>query len=256
MARRATYIKGIRQDYETVLVLDAGNTLFGPTSLTLQTEGRVIVEAMNLMGYVAMTIGDDDAFHSGLEALQQRADDAEFPFLSANLVLVDSEELLFEPYTILNVANRSVAILGLTGSDRELPAEAPGGAILDLLDPVAAAARYVPELSERADIIIVLSNLGMELDRQLATAIPEIDLIAGGRSGQVLAEPMVTEPNGTIIVQAGYRGQWIGAIALNVDSQGVVTSHDGRVVLLTGDFADDPDMLALLSRTRDALSSE
>jgi len=77
-------------------LLDAGRTLMGPVPVTIETKGGVIIEAMNMLGYDAMTVGEHD-LQLGLEVVREREEEAEFPFLSANLVLADTNELLFAP---------------------------------------------------------------------------------------------------------------------------------------------------------------
>ena len=96
MARRATLINGVRaQAQQPVLLLDAGSTLIGQW-LGLQSEGKVVVEAMNLMGYDAMNVGQTE-LSKGLEVLQTRAKEAAFPFVSSNLVWQESGEPIFQP---------------------------------------------------------------------------------------------------------------------------------------------------------------
>ena len=67
-----------------MLVLDAGNTIYGQ-ALAVQSKGQVIVESMSAMGYDAMTVGESD-LRLGLDLLLQRAEEADFIFLSCNLV--------------------------------------------------------------------------------------------------------------------------------------------------------------------------
>ena len=250
MARRATYIKGVRHSSKSALVLDSGNSLFGPTDLTVKTRGGIIVDTMNLMGYGAMTVGGRDLINLTLEELKAREVEADFPFLSANLTLTGSDEPLFQPHTVLRYQDRTVAILGLTGTDGDSHFTTNDGSTLLLRNPVTIAKQQMRELRELADIIIVLSSLGFEEDMQLAEAVKDIDLIVGGRSRHILAEPLVSESNGTVIVQAGYRGEWIGTITLVIDGRGVVTSHTGQVRPLSADYTDDSEMLELLSTAR------
>ena len=239
-----------------MLVLDAGNSLFGPTDLTVKTRGRIIVDTMNLMGYGAMTVGGRDLANLTLEELKAREAKADFPFLSANVTLSGSDEPLFQPYTVVKYGDRSVAILGLTGTDGDSSTVTNDGRSLILRDPAATAKRHMREIRELADIVIVLSSLGVDADVQLAEAVKDIDLIVGGRTRHILMEPLVSESNGTIIVQAGYRGEWIGTITLVVDGRGVVTSHTGHVRPLSADYADDAEMLQLLATApRATLSS-
>jgi 2',3'-cyclic-nucleotide 2'-phosphodiesterase (5'-nucleotidase family) len=224
-------------------LLDAGNTLYGSQPLAKQTQGQAIVEAMNLLGYDAMVLGSED-FWLGLDALRQRMEEAEFPILSANVVMAGTDQLFTTPYVIEEIAGHKVAIIGLTNQEA---ARAAGGDI-DALDPLKALEDLMGEVSKEADVIIVLSHLGTEGDFQMANEVKGIDLIVGGLSGDVLDPPVWIEASGTVIVQAGYQGQWIGVVTLEIDSQGEVTGHQGQVVLLTDEFADDPEMRAFLDQ--------
>jgi 5'-nucleotidase/UDP-sugar diphosphatase len=242
MARRATKIKEERKVSENVLLLDGGNTLFGDP-LAQRTQGKAIVEAMNLLGYDAMALGDQD-FRLGLDVLRQRMEEAEFPILSANVMTAGMDQLFATPYVIKKIGDHKVAIIGLTNQEAT---QAAGGAIV-VLSPLEALKHFMDEVSKEADIIIVLSHLGTEVDLQLASEVKGIDLIVGGQSRDVLNPPLWNEASRTVIAQAGYQGSWIGVVRLDIDSQGTVASHKGEVVLLGEDFADDPEVIALLDQ--------
>ncbi|MBC8265087.1 MAG: hypothetical protein H8E47_13315, partial [Anaerolineales bacterium] len=97
-------------------------------------------------------------------------------------------------------------------------------------------------------VIIVLSHLGTVVDMQMAGEVKGIDLIVGGQSRDVLDPPLWDEASRTVIAQAGYRGEWIGVVSLEIDGQGKVANHKGEVVVLTDEFADDPEMRAFLDQ--------
>jgi len=253
LARRANYIKRQRSSNSNVLLLDAGNALMGPMPIAIKSKGAVAVKAMNMMGYDALTVGDKD-LTLGIKTLKQREDEANFPFLSANLVFSDARELLFSPYTMVKVGARNVGILGLTGSEQPMPLRLFDDTVVDLLDPVETARRYVAEMSAQADIIVVLSHLGLDKDEQLAKEVPGIDIIVGGLSRRLLQKP--ESVGKTIIVQAGYRGEWIGRLKVLVDSDGVVAYSEGNIVLLDDTHKDDPDMLAFVAKAKKEFSSQ
>jgi 2',3'-cyclic-nucleotide 2'-phosphodiesterase (5'-nucleotidase family) len=236
-------VKEVRKTSENVLLLDGGNTLFGNQPLVQQTQGQAIVEAMNLLGYDAMVLGSED-FWLGLNVLRQRMEEAKFPILSANVVMAETDQLFATPYVIKEIGNHKVAIIGLTNQEA---ASAAGGGIV-VLDPLETLEDLVGEVSTKADVIIVLSHLGTEVDFQMANEVQGIDLIVGGLSRDVLDPPAWIEASGTVIVQAGYQGQRIGVVSLEIDSQGKVAGHQGQVVLLTDELADDPEMRALLDQ--------
>jgi len=231
-----------------VLLLDAGRTLMGPMPVTIKSKGAVIIEAMNMLGYDAMTVAEQD-LQLGLDTVWEREEEADFPFLSANLVLADTNELLFAPYTIVERGGRKVGILGLTGSEQPMPLELFDGHVVDLLNPLEAASQYVAEMSGETDIIVVLSNLGLDTDELLAEELPGIDLIVGGLTRKLLVEPR--HVGETVIVQAGYRGEWIGWVTLDIDSSGAVTGSGGGVVILDDKVMDDSEMLTFVTKAKE-----
>ena len=240
-------VKQERQASSHLLLLDAGDSLFGDRLLGQQTQGKGVVEAMNLLGYDAMALGGGD-MRLGLDTLRQRMAEAEFPFLSANVILSGTETLLTEPYIIKEMGDYRVAIIGLTEPGA---ADAVQGAVT-VLDPIEAARRYVAEVSSQASIIIVLSHLGVEEDMKLAEEVEGIDLIVSGIGQGLLGQAIQNETTGTLIVQAevpspGHAGRIVGVAQLQINSQGETKSHQWTAVSLTPDFADDPEMRALLS---------
>ena len=242
LARRATKVKEERAASENVLLLDGGNTLFG-NQLAQETQGRVIVEAMNLLGYDAMVLGDQD-FRLGLDVLRQRMEEAKFSILSANVMMAETDQLFAAPYVIKEIGDHKVAIIGLTNQEA---ASATGGAIV-VLDPLEALGDLMGVVSEEADVVIVLSHLGTVMDMQMAGEVQGIDLIVGGQSRDVLDPPLWDEPSSTVIAQVGYQGRWIGVVRLDIVSQGAVAGHEGQAVVLDDEFADDLEMRALLDQ--------
>lgn len=233
-------IKETRAQSDNVLLVDGGNALWGDRPLAVETEGKVIIDAMNLIGYDAMVIGDQD-LQWGAEVLRQRIADADFPVLSANLQLPGEDTLFAAPYTLLEVGGHTVGMIGLTWDETRVAPEE-----FVLLDAQEALRTYVPVVAEQADIIIVLSNMGHEDDLGLAAKAPGIDLFVGSRTRIPLPQAMRDFTNDTLVVQAGSLGQWFGRIRLYFDSSGVVTQHDDELLLLTEDYPDEPEMRAFL----------
>lgn len=193
------------------------------------------------MGYTALTLGEMD-LQLGLPALHQRGAEAGFPFLGANL----SGDLPVKPYTLVTLGGHQIAILGLVNGERP-QVTVPGGTVT-ISDPLAAAQRYVPELRRKANVIIVLSHLGLEMDQRLAREVPGITVIIGGHSKHIVQPPL--QVGETIIVQAGFYGEGIGLLRLVLDGQGKVIAYRGEFIYLTEGVPDDPEMQTLLQRYR------
>ena len=238
-------MKQIRESSENVLLLDGGNTLFGNQPLVRQTQGQAIVEAMNMLGYDAMVLGSED-FRLGLDVLRERMEEAEFPILSANVVMAGTDELFATPYIIKEIGDHKAAIIGLTSQEA---ATAAGGDV-DVLDPLETLEDTMDEIGKEADIIVTLSHLGAEVSFQLPGQVQGIDLIVGGGSRDSLNPPQWNETSSTVFAQAGYQGQRIGIVSLEIDSEGKVVGHQGEVMFLTDALADDLEMRAFLDQYR------
>ncbi len=223
-------------------MLDAGSSLMGEW-VSLASQGRITVEAMNQMGYDAMVIGRMDLL-KGLAVAQERAKEATFAVLSANLVSKSEGKPLFDPYAIIIKRGVRVGVIGLSD---EMALRMPGvSEVAKLLDPQETARRYVAELSGYVDAIIVLSRLGLEEDRALAYAVPGIQVIVGGKTRQLMTEP--ERVGNTIIVQQGYDGEWLGYLKVTFDAQGTPISARAMPITLTEGFPDDPQVAAIVER--------
>jgi 2',3'-cyclic-nucleotide 2'-phosphodiesterase (5'-nucleotidase family) len=216
--------------------LDAGNALFGQ-QVADESRGKIPIAAMNLMGYAAMTLGPSE-LQAGAAVLRDRAGEARFPFLGANL----PEGLPVKPYVVVSTGGRDIAILGLTSSETPL-VPAVGGSIA-VGDPLEAARKYVPLLRQQTGIIIVLSNLGKDVDQRLAREVPGITAIIGGRDREFLQPPLIS--NHVVIAQAGFNGEALGLLKLELDAAGGITASRGEMRYLRADIPDDPAMRALV----------
>ncbi|MBC7260477.1 MAG: hypothetical protein H5T63_00575, partial [Chloroflexi bacterium] len=99
---------------------------------------------------------------------------------------------------------------------------------------------------QQSDVIIMLSHVGLDADKAIAQAIPDIDVIVGGRSRRLLRAPEIV--GSTIIVQAGYDGEWLGKLDVTITADGKASDPWVDIVPLGPDIADHPEMVALLAR--------
>jgi 5'-nucleotidase/UDP-sugar diphosphatase len=227
------------EDPDHTLLLDAGDSFQG-TYVSNSTQGEVVMAAMNLAGYNAWALGNHE-FDWGQEVLHSRIAQAGFPVLAANVRDAATGELwdAVEPYTIVQAGQTRVAVLGLAYPDTPTINEPQNVAGLEFQGAVETVRRYLPELEKQANLIVVLSHLGYDGDRLLASSVEGIDVIVGGHSHLFLNRP--EKVNGTIIVQAGAKGEVLGRLDLTVDlATGTVTGiADGKVLLpVSGDVAN------------------
>jgi 2',3'-cyclic-nucleotide 2'-phosphodiesterase (5'-nucleotidase family) len=239
VARRATIIKQIRAEAGNVLLLDAGNSLVGDRDPAVRTQGQTSIEAMNMMGYDAMALGEMD-LRLGTEVLGQRQTEASFPLLSANTVLSASGALPFRTYTVKEMAGHRVGIIGLSdGADL---------GEIQVQSPLETARQLVAQLGKEADIIILLSHAGLSTDKEIAARVPDIDVIVSG-GPETLNELYRDPAHGTAIVHAdvaspGHAGRLIGVGTLTFDRNGRLQDAQWSKVSLGPEVAEDPAMAA------------
>ena len=252
MARRATLISTERDDNSHVLVVDAGDTLNGDIprgegrELNQESQGALAVEAMNLMAYDAVALGERD-LEWGEAVLRQRIEQADFSFLSANVYLAGTDELLAEPYVILPVGDYQVALVGLTGTPAEpLPD-------FEVREPFAIAQKLAAELAPQADMIVFLSHLGWTQNLLLSGVSPEIDLIVSGGAEAAPQEPYLSPSTGARLFQAetprvGHAGRRVGRWELTLDREQGPQFGAWQIVSLGTDWVDDPAAADLIRR--------
>ena len=204
-----------------ILILDAGDLLFKKFfTPVLENEvkpatekARLIVESLNVMGYDAVGIGDDD-LTLGKDSLVEIAKNANFPFLSSNVLDEASGKPLFKPYLLKEVNGVRIGIFSLLSPDFF-----PGPSDLRkkglvFRPPVEVAQAMVKELQPKADLLILLSHLGYPKDVELAQAVQGIHVIVGSHTGANLVYAPVVK--GTIILQTSPKGMYAGKLDLTL----------------------------------------
>jgi len=229
-------------------LLDTGDALVGGGWLGDTTQGEAVVAGMNLMGYDALALGPRE-LSLGPELLAQRMAEADFPVLSANVVLTATGELLAEPYAILEVGGRRVGVLGLTRTPDE------PGSHFQVVDPREVAKERVPEVAGLADIVIVLTNVGYRSAQGIAEAVPGIDLVIAALPGQLPDRAWRAPNTGTLVVTAEqplprHSGRRVGRLAVVVRDDGRLTQETWASQPMDNTLADDLRMQALLEGYR------
>ena len=212
------------------------------------TQGEVVVAGMNLMGYDALALGPKE-LSLGVDLLRQRVDEAQFPILSANVVLSGTDELVALPYSVLEVSDLQVGVIGLTR-----PADAVSGEF-EILDPEETLLEYVPLVSEQADVVIVLTNTSYRTGLALAREVPGIDLMVAALPAQLPNQAIRALDRGAIVVTAEqplsrHTGRRVGRLVLGVGSDGALSEESWASVPMDNTLIDDLAMTVLLDSYR------
>ena len=250
----AGYVKNLRAaraaDGGAVVLLDAGDTFQGGVESNL-SEGAVVVDAYNALGYTALSVGNHEFDFGSADrpgarqdsaadlqgALKARAAQARFPFLAANLLDDHTGARVAWPNvqasTMADGAGIKVGIIGVMtyGALRAtLPLNVRGLRMAPLLETVAGEAARLRAAGAR--VVILSAHAGGGCDRfddpvnlsscdpnseifDLARELPkgQVDAIVAGHTHAGLAHVV----NGIPIVQSYWGGRSFGRIDLTID---------------------------------------
>lgn len=218
----STLVDSLRDEAEAkgsyVLLLHAGDFNTGVPESDLQDAIPDIV-AMNMLGFDATAIGNHE-FDNPREILNRQISFMNFTPLSANIFDSDGKNP-FDPFVIKDFGDLRVAIVGFT--TEEVPLLAPlyleGWRFEDVIQ---VSRKIIPELKNKANIIVALTHLGWEEEpragyttsKELAEANVGFDLIVDGHSHTVFEKP--PKIGKTLVVQAGEWGKYLGKLELTV----------------------------------------
>lgn len=218
----ATIIKEERQRAEQngwgFLLLEGGD-IFQGTPLGEFTQGRAVMDFMNLMGYDAMTVGNHD-YDKGQEVIGALIAGAEFPVLGANLVDSLSGRTVenLKPFVVLEKGGLRIGIFGLITHYLRGMATPENIKGLDIAREVATARQMVDSLKARnVDLVIGLLHTGYRHDKAIADSVPGIDVIVGAHSHTGLRQAYEDPKHHTIIVQTYGNLSSIGKLELLID---------------------------------------
>lgn len=242
--RRATAVNELRGQYPGLFLVDSGDALFG-TPESDANHGISLVKTMNVMKYDAAALGDQE-FMYGLDILQAVIDQAAFPYLSANVVHKDTQNAFVRESIVFERDGHRVAFLGLTSPDVDIyfKADPKLSSSLQVLDPIQTARTKVPQLGEKSDAVIILSDLGSTLDRKLIEAVPGITAVIGGHSREIILPE--GEHSAVPLVQMGFQGDQLGVLHLVVDNNAKTIEVQSEQIRLTRKIKTDPDILAVV----------
>ena len=203
---------------------------------------------MAAAGYDAMTVGNHEPDFSA-QWLSEQITRTPFPFVAANVHWQETGQTLAPPYVVREVGGVSVGILGLAYPNTPLTTSAENVAGLAFKPDSAAVVReHLPHMRrDGAQVIVVLSHLGLGADIKLAGEVEGIDVIVGGHSHNRMAA--AKQVRGTLIVQAGAHGSDVGRLDLIVEN-GRVVGHRRELILLDNAVIPSDDAMARLVKAK------
>jgi len=223
----AGYIKLIRREkLSRVLLLDAGDIMQG-TLVSNYFYGASTIDIYNKMRFDAVAIGNHE-FDWGVDVLQDRIEQADFPFLAANIYYKANDERpdWAQPYVVKRLGgNIKVGIIGIANPETPSITNPVNVADLYFTDGQAETDEIAAELeAQGVHVIIALVHIGGFWDSGFAEGIKDyacgvdnsmVDLIVSGHTHSRIDDVMCGIP----VVQAYSSGTAFARVDLTVDKR-------------------------------------
>ena len=258
-AHLSTLVKRVKANRPGALLLDGGDSWQG-SGTALWTQGQDMVDACKLLGVNLMT--GHWEFTLGQERVKQIVDKdfaGQIEFIAQNIKTNDFGDQVFKPYVLREVNGAPCAIIGQAfpytpiANPRYLMPDWGFGIQEESLQKTVDEAR-----SKGAQVVILLSHNGMDVDLKLAGRLMGIDAILGGHThdGMPVAKVVTNRTGKTIVTNAGSNSKFLGVLDLDVQG-GRVQSYKYKLLPVFANMLPaDKDMDALIQRVRSPYESK
>ena len=261
-AHLATLVKRLKASRPGALLLDGGDTWQG-SATSLWTNAQDMVDACKLLGVDVMTghweftygmqrvkeiVEKDFAGGAGSGAAAQRVD-----FVAQNIKTNDFGDPVFKPYVMKEMNGVQVAIVGQAfpytpiANPRYMVADWEFGIQDAHMQKTVEEAR-----AAGAQVVVVLSHNGMDVDLKMASRVRGVDAIFGGHThdGVPLAVPVQNAGGTTLVTNAGSNSKFLGVMDFQVQGNKVVNYRYRLLPVFSNLLKADPEMDALITRVR------
>ncbi|HTO64318.1 MAG TPA: thiosulfohydrolase SoxB [Bradyrhizobium sp.] len=245
--RAATVIKAIRAERPgRVALLDGGDTWQGSWS-SLKTRGQDMIDCMALLKPDAMT--GHWEFTYGTERVKQAVAGLGFPFLGLNIRDTEWNEAAFEPSTMIERGGVRIAVLGQAfpytpvANPRWMIPTWSFGIREDEVQVQVDKARKAG-----AELVVLLSHNGFDVDRKLAGRVKGIDVILTGHTHDAL--PEAVKVGRTLLIASGSSGKFVSRLDLDVRDGEVKDFRYKLIPLFSDAITPDTEMVAKIAEVR------
>jgi S-sulfosulfanyl-L-cysteine sulfohydrolase len=252
-AELATLVKRMKASRPGALLLDGGDTWQG-SATSLWTNAQDMVDACKLLGVDVMT--GHWEFTYGMERVKEiveRDFKGKVDFVAQNVKTTDFGDPVFPPYVIKPINGVPVAIIGQAfpytpiANPRYMVADWSFGIQDDNLQKMVDEAR-----GKGAQVVVVLSHNGMDVDLKMASRVRGVDAILGGHTHDGMPVPVLVKNAGgtTIVTNAGSNSKFLGVIDFDVKGGKVADFRYTLLPVFANQIQPDAEMTALITKIR------
>jgi len=242
------------------LLLDAGNFSWLQSPMN-RIKTRYLIQGMNLLKVEVANLGWNELGRD-LDYLRQMEQEAQFPFISANIFPPKSSTPLVKPSIIKEFSLKAqedtspkklkVGIFGLCADTARYNQPSSIFPKADIIPPKKAVAQALDDLREKCHLVILLAALPLEEARQLCRQHQGIDIILGAFGVIYNSSPLIE--GSTIICYGGKDGEMIGELKLFLDENLRISSHVYSLVPLEPWVGEDQRMKKLIKDANEEVS--
>ncbi len=245
--RLATVVKRVRAERgDKVLLLDGGDTWQGSMGANA-SKGQDMVDCMALLKPDAMT--GHWEFTYGEARVQELIKGLGFPFLALNVRDTEWNEPVFEPMKMFERGGVKIAVLGqafpytpVANPRWLMPKWSFGIREEDVRANVEKARKG------GAQLVVLLSHNGFDVDRKLAARVPGIDVILTSHTHDAIPEAI--KVGKTLLIASGSHGKFISRLDLDVQNGAVKGFHYKLIPLFADAIKPDAEMTAAITKAR------
>jgi S-sulfosulfanyl-L-cysteine sulfohydrolase len=252
-AHLATLVKRLKASRPGALLLDGGDTWQG-SGTALWTKGQDMVDAAKLLGVDIMT--GHWEFTLGMDRVKEIVEKdfkGKVDFLAQNIKTTDFGDPVFKPYTIREINGVPCAIVGQAfpytpiANPRYLMADWGFGIQDENMQKVVDEAR-----AKGAQVVVVLSHNGMDVDLKMAGRVSGIDAIMGGHThdGMPVAVAVSNKGGKTLVTNAGSNGKFLAVMDFDVKDGKVRDFRYRLLPVFANMLPADKEMDALINKVR------
>jgi 2',3'-cyclic-nucleotide 2'-phosphodiesterase (5'-nucleotidase family) len=241
------------------ILLSAGD-MFQGTPVSNLFHGKPVIEIMNYLHYDAMALGNHE-FDWGQDVLQSIIASASFPVVSANVFKRGGRHIPgVKSYVILKRKDVRIAVIGITTPETYYTSKPGNLTGLTFVQPEKVLPAIIRRVrAQGASIVVALTHDGLDADRELARKVRGIDIIVGGHSHTAIRDPVIE--SGTVIVQAGSNGIYLGVLNITFDrAKKKILSYtrkdELRLVSPASDAQLDPNVARIVDKYEAQVKTE
>ena len=252
--KMATLIKAIRDERgsNNVLLLDGGDTWQGSYT-SLMTQGMDMVSAVKLLKPDAM-VGHWE-FTFGKDRLSELLEKMEYPFLGGNVFDTEWEEPVYESTAFFERGGIKVAVIGqhfpytpISNPKHLVEGWSFGIRLLEIRKNIEAARK------NGAEVVVLLSHNGFDVDQKIAGMIDGIDVILTGHTHDAI--PQAIRIKNTLLLSSGSHGKYLGRIDLEIKSGKVKDWSSSLIPIFSDVVPSDKEVLSHINTVRAPFESE